>query len=796
MEKKVRILGKLLLICLCTVCFIWLLTKDKERITLKQPEGEGISRQEAVILLQAFTEAGSEKGTLQAEQKVRLEEWLLVQKGKRSYKEQDEAGQEPLFLYEDYIELISIVQSEKRTERDNYRTDFYLLKKDWYQEFDELLKAYGLTEVISKEEMHILAGNEGLSGEKAGENCLLTDTGNVYQYQSKEFEACFFSAVTAYRKEDSLLTVCEKKRDSFTLKNVWLMEEKESKATFFFQGFEIKGNSKEEKKNEELQGEAVADIVIGNGGILEIKVKKERVSGKLLRLDEKELELKDRGVYLFTEDFKGYQLYETLKEIERSDLRIGYDFTDFVLEDGKVCAALVTRKENMEWIRVAVKTTDFASLYHEEIRLVADCDAELSYGAYENRQTKQLKEGEELLFTKDSDYLKGDRVIITPSAHSGRVKVLSLARNQGIPSYRGKMEIVREKEGLLLINEVLLEEYLYSVVPSEMPASYPEEALKAQAVCARTYAYRYLFAPGMPKQGVNVDDSVGYQVYNNIAEQISTTKAVKETTGELLYYQEAPVSTYYYSTSCGFGTDAGVWKEENKESLPYLRANHVSEGSGRKKEEEEVLAEKMTEEAYFSAYISNTGETDYEKEEPWYRWQYEVREISASAACEKMKNRFQADSSKVLTFTGKDKEWEDEKLYEEKKVKEFDKIYEIRCLKRREGGVLDELLLVTDNGVYKVISEYNIRYVLNQGGDILRQDASKVPAGQLLPSAYLIIDTVKKEKCVVGYTIFGGGYGHGVGMSQNGAKAMGNVGKQYGEMLAFFYPGCRMEKFY
>ena len=58
------------------------------------------------------------------------------------------------------------------------------------------------------------------------------------------------------------------------------------------------------------------------------------------------------------------------------------------------------------------------------------------------------------------------------------------------------MEIADTNQGLVLINELPLEEYLYSVVPSEMPASYPMEALKAQAVCARTYGYRYLAQPG------------------------------------------------------------------------------------------------------------------------------------------------------------------------------------------------------------------------------------------------------------------------------------------------------------
>ena len=65
------------------------------------------------------------------------------------------------------------------------------------------------------------------------------------------------------------------------------------------------------------------------------------------------------------------------------------------------------------------------------------------------------------------------------------ITVRNIERSQGTPVYPGHMEITGEEEGLLLLNEVDLEEYLKRVVPSEMPYTYELEALKAQAVCAR-----------------------------------------------------------------------------------------------------------------------------------------------------------------------------------------------------------------------------------------------------------------------------------------------------------------------
>lgn len=132
----------------------------------------------------------------------------------------------------------------------------------------------------------------------------------------------------------------------------------------------------------------------------------------------------------------------------------------------------------------------------------------------------------------------------------------------------------------MLINELPLEEYLYSVVPSEMPASYPQEALKAQAICARTYAYTHMQRAGYEALGAHVDDSSSYQVYNNILEQEEATAAVKATYGQLLVREDGvtPAETYYYSTSWGYGSDAHVWKTSAADSYGYIVPRHLSRG--------------------------------------------------------------------------------------------------------------------------------------------------------------------------------------------------------------------------
>ena len=94
----------------------------------------------------------------------------------------------------------------------------------------------------------------------------------------------------------------------------------------------------------------------------------------------------------------------------------------------------------------------------------------------------------------DDERLAEGRIVLEPQSVKNGIAAESIERAQGTPSYYGTLEIRKEPEGLLLINELDIEDYLTRVVPSEMPSYYEKEALKAQAVCARTYAYRQIQA--------------------------------------------------------------------------------------------------------------------------------------------------------------------------------------------------------------------------------------------------------------------------------------------------------------
>ena len=128
------------------------------------------------------------------------------------------------------------------------------------------------------------------------------------------------------------------------------------------------------------------------------------------------------------------------------------------------------------------------------------------------------------------------------------------------PRYRGIITIIPRSSSLRVINTLDIEKYLLQVVPSEMPKSFGVEALKVQAVAARTYAVSDILKGKYAKDGFHIKDTVESQVYNNQVENEEATRAIEETAGEIMTYDGVPIDAKYFSTSSGFTSHASnVW---------------------------------------------------------------------------------------------------------------------------------------------------------------------------------------------------------------------------------------------
>jgi stage II sporulation protein D len=152
---------------------------------------------------------------------------------------------------------------------------------------------------------------------------------------------------------------------------------------------------------------------------------------------------------------------------------------------------------------------------------------------------------------------------------SNEVEISKILTTGGVANarYRGSLEILPGSTVPLLINRLGMENYLRGVVPSEMPASWPMEALKAQAVAARSYAYTQT---QYNKPGGYLEMTVASQVYGGINKETARTNlAVKETADLYATHNNVPIHAFFHSSSGGHTENSeNVWSS----NVPYIRA--------------------------------------------------------------------------------------------------------------------------------------------------------------------------------------------------------------------------------
>ena len=541
-----------------------------------------------------------------------------------------------------------------------------------------------------------------------------------------------------------IIRVIEKLSDSVVYKNIWIKEAGEDQISGYVGSLTRQlPVSSRLKSPEEMTGQ-VADVYLTNGQVKKIVLKKERIQGKVLEVREDAIEIEGYGEVPMDSDFRVYRLYGEFRRQSLSDVLVGYDVQEFAVADGRICAALTLRPVDAQQIRVLIMDTGFGSIFHDRVTMEFLSSGVITIGEKEER----FQAGEIRTFQVGDSALSGNRVIIRPDDKNAGIRIPTLSRANGTPQYPGHMEIKEESEGLVIVNEVYLEDYLKRVVPSEMPASYGKEALKAQAVCARTYAWRQIMANGYKNYGAHVDDSINFQVYNNTETHGSTDEAVNETYGKMVMYQGDVAEIYYFSTSCGHTTDGTIWGADPS-AFPYLKGVEVKEGGSRLD---------LTDNQTFAEYIKSCP-SGYESDFSMYRWTTKV--------------------------TG---------LQVQQKVSGIGNITDITMKERSAGGIGKVLAIEGTAGTKEIRGEGQIRGILGSKDLVIeKQDGETVTGWSSLPSAFITVEKGETDSTgVTSFTIYGGGYGHGVGMSQNGAQGMAKAGKSYRQILELFYPGTEV----
>ncbi len=304
-------------------------------------------------------------------------------------------------------------------------------------------------------------------------------------------------------------------------------------------------------------------------------------------------------------------------------------------------------------------------------------------------------------------------------------------------SYRGEIELFPSGGGsLTVVNVVDIESYLRGVVPSEIgPRPESEiEAVKAQAVAARTYA---LASGGRRAAG-------GFDVYATVADQVYTgvngedpvcDRAILATAGVFMSYSDEPIHAYFHA-NCGGRTDARheVWELPR---VPYLRPVWDS-----------------PEEDQFNDAFCSAG--------AHFRWteSWDGEEIARL-----VREHLPATASTPVRQPVGD-------------------VKNLRVTVRTPSGRVRWLEIETDAGTYRVFGD-RVRWLLRRPG-----------TSRILRSAWFELEVKRRGGRVTGVTAKGRGNGHGIGMCQHGALGMARQGYRYDEILKHYYAGIRLETAY
>lgn len=469
--------------------------------------------------------------------------------------------------------------------------------------------------------------------------------------------------------------------------------------------------------------------------------------------------------------------------------------TDLALyqHNGRLAAAVAAEPYVPRLIRVNLSTTGHGSIYHEKVKLSSSGSWQV-IEAVTGRQislppgTVELRARDEKILMDSQEF--AHRLIFAPRDGDGQLEFSSINRSGGPPSYYGALEVANFGGKLVVVNEVPLEQYLYYVVPGEMPAYFGVQALEVQAIVARTFALGNLYASQWRGTSAHVVDSVLSQVYNNGGTNSASIAAVDATRGEYLAANGSPAAVRFFSTSSGYTANAHqVWAGKDGfpgTPIPWLTAHpqHPQEPSD------------LAEEGAFSSFIHNPPAGAYDAKSPWFRWHTTIPGEQLEAIIRENLRRVFAENPEVVSLQTEDgfapvKTMPDDPL---------GKLVDLIPAQRGDGGILMAVDIVGSQGTWRVQREYYIRQVLRPqaiGGpaiELVLHDGSKRANFSLLPSAFVTWELERDGQQVKAVRFSGGGFGHGVGMSQYGVRELAARGWSRQQILEHYFPGTTLEK--
>lgn len=330
------------------------------------------------------------------------------------------------------------------------------------------------------------------------------------------------------------------------------------------------------------------------------------------------------------------------------------------------------------------------------------------------------------------------------SAGRGVIQVGSPKQAQNRLFYAGSLRLQPNAYGTYtLVNQVPVETYLRGVVPHEIGTWAPQPVLEAQAILARTYALRNVRRFAI--DGYQLCADTQCQVYNGLTgADPATDRAIAATKGRVLTYQNELVDAVYSSTTGGVTAPFNdVWQGPDR---PYLRAVVDSVHTFW-----DLARQPLADETNFRRFIRQKKGFNEEGAE-LFRWR---RESSLTELNQELKQSLISLKSPLANFKT---------------------IQRMEVTRRSSAGRVLKMSVTTDQGTVD----------LDRDTILITFEAPN--------STLFYLDPIYgPNRSLKGYAFVGGGFGHGVGLSQTGSYHLGKLGWSSDRILSFYFPGTQLQ---
>lgn len=311
-----------------------------------------------------------------------------------------------------------------------------------------------------------------------------------------------------------------------------------------------------------------------------------------------------------------------------------------------------------------------------------------------------------------------------------------------------------------LVNQVPIELYLRGVVPHEIGPGAPQNAAQAQTVLARTYALRNLRRFAIDDYELCADTQC--QVYRGLSGTVpAADNAIARTRGQVLTYNNELIDALYSSTMGGISAQfSDVWNGPNR---PYLRPVIDSVETAW-----DLALRPLSNETNFRSFIALQ---DGFNEDTWptFRWE---RSGTLEELTEGIKAYLTNRQNPLASLTT---------------------ITSLTITERSATGRVQKMTVETDVGAFELNKNEIVSALIPPRSQLFYLEPMYEIPETSSTSSPEDATANAPQPILKGYNFIGGGFGHGVGMSQTGSYHLGKLGWSYDRILQFYYPGTELK---